>query len=48
MLNPLHLAFTVLSRMLDLLVPRPRARSGRAVPYELTRAPRRSDARRPG
>jgi hypothetical protein len=28
MFNPLHLAFTVLGRMLDLIIPRPQARSG--------------------
>ena len=31
MLNPLHLAFTMLGRLLDLIVPRPQARSGPAV-----------------
>jgi len=31
MLNPLHLAFTILGRILDLIVPRPQARPGPAV-----------------
>jgi hypothetical protein len=31
MLNPLHLAFTILGRLLDLIVPRPQARLGPAV-----------------
>ena len=30
MLNPLHLAFTILGHILDLIVPRPQARSGPA------------------
>jgi hypothetical protein len=31
MLNPLQLAFTILGRILDLIVPRPQARSGPAI-----------------
>ena len=31
MLNPLHLAFTILGRLLDLIGPRPQARPGPAV-----------------
>jgi hypothetical protein len=33
MFNPLHLAFTVLGRILDLIVPRPQARLGSAVAW---------------
>ena len=33
MLNPFHFAFTLLGRMLDLLVPRPQARLGPAVAW---------------
>ena len=31
MLNPLQLAFTILGRILELIVPRPQARSGPVV-----------------
>jgi hypothetical protein len=33
MLNPFHVAFTILGRMLDLMFPRPQARLGAAVAW---------------
>jgi hypothetical protein len=48
MLNPLHVAFTLMGRMLDVLFPRPKSRPGPALGSIGRRAPDASrDRKRP-